>query len=229
MSFQSSGCAPILCAHLLRRVDEKLIDLLCSLAPSDWDVQTVAPRWKVRDVAAHIARHGPAQTFHGAGLLVRRSRRDSIAELMGKPETNEGQDPNPALRSLYKARRLAGGGAVFPRLYIEFKCLKPNPELAAFRPRLWGVTARLRHEQTLDRQWVAANGSASLPYSRQHFPSPVTSGLSSESKVRKNYGRTKEIGQELAKQLLSFVLDRLLPKSADCRLRPARLPVWYGD
>lgn len=54
MSLQSSGVDPILCAHLLRGVDEKLIDLLLSLAPSDWDVQTVAPRWKVRDVAAHM-------------------------------------------------------------------------------------------------------------------------------------------------------------------------------
>src|SRR5215472_638371 len=48
------GSAPILCAHLLRRVDEKLIDLLSSLTPSEWDLQTVAPSWKVRDVAAHL-------------------------------------------------------------------------------------------------------------------------------------------------------------------------------
>lgn len=54
MSFQSSGFDPILCAHLLRRVDEKLIDLLLSLSPSEWDAQTIAPRWKVRDVAAHL-------------------------------------------------------------------------------------------------------------------------------------------------------------------------------
>lgn len=54
MSFQSSGTDPILCAHLLRRVDEKLIDLLLSLPASEWDAQTVAPRWKVRDVAAHL-------------------------------------------------------------------------------------------------------------------------------------------------------------------------------
>jgi uncharacterized protein (TIGR03083 family) len=54
MSFQSSGLDPILCAHLLRRVDDKLIELLLSLAASEWDVQTVAPRWKVRDVAAHL-------------------------------------------------------------------------------------------------------------------------------------------------------------------------------
>ncbi len=45
---------PILSAHLLRKVDEKLIDLLHSLRPDEWDLQTTAPRWKVRDVAAHL-------------------------------------------------------------------------------------------------------------------------------------------------------------------------------
>src|ERR1700685_843451 len=50
----SNGTKPILCAHLLRRVDEKLIELLVSLAPGEWGIQTVAPLWKVRDVAAHL-------------------------------------------------------------------------------------------------------------------------------------------------------------------------------
>ncbi len=54
MSAQPNTLDPILCAHLLRRVDEKLIDLLRSLSASEWDAQTVAPRWKVRDVAAHL-------------------------------------------------------------------------------------------------------------------------------------------------------------------------------
>ena len=54
MSFQASGTEPILCAHLLRKVDEKLIELLFSLSASEWDAQTVAPKWKVRDVAAHL-------------------------------------------------------------------------------------------------------------------------------------------------------------------------------
>jgi len=54
MSTQATGSDPILCAHLLRKVDEKLIELLRSLSASDWDVQTVAPRWQVRDVAAHL-------------------------------------------------------------------------------------------------------------------------------------------------------------------------------
>lgn len=51
---QSSSSEPILCAHLLRKVDEKLLALLNSLTTDDWNLQTVAPLWKVRDVAAHL-------------------------------------------------------------------------------------------------------------------------------------------------------------------------------
>ncbi len=54
MRDESSTSEPILCAHLLRRVDERLIDLLGSLTPGEWDFQTIAPLWKVRDVAAHL-------------------------------------------------------------------------------------------------------------------------------------------------------------------------------
>jgi len=54
MGAESSSPQPILCAHLLRRVDEQLIDLLGSLSPDEWDLQTIAPLWKVRDVAAHL-------------------------------------------------------------------------------------------------------------------------------------------------------------------------------
>jgi uncharacterized protein (TIGR03083 family) len=54
MSNSASGLPPILCAPLLRRVDEKLIHLLRSLNQSEWELQTVAPAWKVRDVAAHL-------------------------------------------------------------------------------------------------------------------------------------------------------------------------------
>jgi len=51
---EQSSPEPILCAHLLRKVDEKLIELLSSLTPEEWDLQTTAPLWKVRDVAAHL-------------------------------------------------------------------------------------------------------------------------------------------------------------------------------
>jgi uncharacterized protein (TIGR03083 family) len=54
MSDQISGTDPILCAPLLRRVDLKLIELLRDLRPDEWELQAIAPAWKVRDVAAHL-------------------------------------------------------------------------------------------------------------------------------------------------------------------------------
>lgn len=54
MAVEAGGSAPILCAHLLRRVDGELVRLLRSLGPAEWDVQTIAPLWKVRDIAAHL-------------------------------------------------------------------------------------------------------------------------------------------------------------------------------
>jgi uncharacterized protein (TIGR03083 family) len=54
MSQDGEALAPILCAHLLRKVDRKLIELMRSLAPEEWDLETIARSWKVRDVAAHL-------------------------------------------------------------------------------------------------------------------------------------------------------------------------------
>ena len=45
---------PILTAHLFPRIENLLIKLLHSLSPEEWQLQTVSPRWKVKDVAAHL-------------------------------------------------------------------------------------------------------------------------------------------------------------------------------
>jgi uncharacterized protein (TIGR03083 family) len=45
---------PILTAHLFPKLDGMLLELLRSLAAEDWEKQTVSPRWKVKDVAAHL-------------------------------------------------------------------------------------------------------------------------------------------------------------------------------
>ena len=45
---------PILTAHLLPIVEARLLELLRSLGPSEWELPTVAPAWKVKDVAAHL-------------------------------------------------------------------------------------------------------------------------------------------------------------------------------
>lgn len=44
----------IFTAHLLPIVERHLVDLLRSLRPAEWELQTVAPAWKVKDVAAHL-------------------------------------------------------------------------------------------------------------------------------------------------------------------------------
>ena len=45
---------PINVVHLLPVLDAKLIQLLRSLTPEDWQAQTIAKRWKVKDVVAHL-------------------------------------------------------------------------------------------------------------------------------------------------------------------------------
>jgi uncharacterized protein (TIGR03083 family) len=54
MQGEAITVGPILCAHLIRTVDEKLIELLSSLTTDEWDLPTLVPLWKVRDVAAHL-------------------------------------------------------------------------------------------------------------------------------------------------------------------------------
>jgi len=51
---QNHDFIPINIVHLLPVLDAKLIDLLKSLSPDEWQAQTVARLWKVKDVAAHL-------------------------------------------------------------------------------------------------------------------------------------------------------------------------------
>ena len=45
---------PIFTSHLFPELDKKLLEILRSLSPQDWERQTLAPLWKVKDVAAHL-------------------------------------------------------------------------------------------------------------------------------------------------------------------------------
>ncbi|HTZ59828.1 MAG TPA: maleylpyruvate isomerase N-terminal domain-containing protein [Acidobacteriaceae bacterium] len=54
MPSELCGTQPVLCAALLRQVDQRLIDLLRSLSLAEWELPTIAPQWRVRDVAAHL-------------------------------------------------------------------------------------------------------------------------------------------------------------------------------
>lgn len=44
----------ILCANLIREVDQKLLELMADLTPEEYDFPTVAGQWRVRDVLAHL-------------------------------------------------------------------------------------------------------------------------------------------------------------------------------
>lgn len=68
MAAARESLQPIFTAHLFPKLEAKLIELLRSLTLEDWERQTLAPKWKVKDVAAHLldtqtrklaaARHG---------------------------------------------------------------------------------------------------------------------------------------------------------------------------
>jgi uncharacterized protein (TIGR03083 family) len=45
---------PIRTAHLFFALETKLLELLRSLSAEDWERQTLAPQWKVRQVVAHL-------------------------------------------------------------------------------------------------------------------------------------------------------------------------------
>lgn len=45
---------PILTAHLFSKLEGLLIELLRSLNAEEWNAQTPAPKWNVKDVAAHL-------------------------------------------------------------------------------------------------------------------------------------------------------------------------------
>lgn len=45
---------PIFTIDLFPKIDKKLLEVLRSLSPDDWQKQTLAPLWKVHDVALHL-------------------------------------------------------------------------------------------------------------------------------------------------------------------------------
>lgn len=51
---QNQPLPPILTAHLFPKIEGMLLELLASLTADQWELQTIAPQWKVKDVAAHL-------------------------------------------------------------------------------------------------------------------------------------------------------------------------------
>ena len=40
--------------HLFPKLDEKLLELLRGLNDEEWHMPTIAKRWRVKDIAAHL-------------------------------------------------------------------------------------------------------------------------------------------------------------------------------
>jgi hypothetical protein len=45
---------PIIITDLFYKIDQKLIEVLQSLSEDDWNKQTIAPLWTVKDIAVHL-------------------------------------------------------------------------------------------------------------------------------------------------------------------------------
>ena len=54
MDTELKSLPPIFTSQLFPLLEAKLIDLLRGLSREDWEKQTLAPKWKVKDVAAHL-------------------------------------------------------------------------------------------------------------------------------------------------------------------------------
>jgi len=54
MNANVGSLKPIITTHLFPKLERLLVELLRSLKPVEWEQQTIAPRWRVKDVAAHL-------------------------------------------------------------------------------------------------------------------------------------------------------------------------------
>ena len=54
MNTDASDPGPIYTAHLFEELDAHLVDLYKSLPMEEWNRATVVPRWRVKDIAAHL-------------------------------------------------------------------------------------------------------------------------------------------------------------------------------
>jgi uncharacterized protein (TIGR03083 family) len=84
MNAETEFPKPILTAHLFPKLEKMLVDLLCSLGSADWERQTVAPKWKVKDVAAHLLdtqlrRLSTCRDAHNSEPADIRSQQDLVA------------------------------------------------------------------------------------------------------------------------------------------------------
>lgn len=137
--------APIFVAELFAPLHEKLLQLLRSLSATDWHKPTAAPRWTVKDVAAHLL----------DGDVRRLSfQRDQAAQVPpDKPLASYNE--LVAFLNQLNADWVTAARRISPQLLIELHALT-GPQVAAlfcaldpFAPALFGV-AWAGEEQSLN-------------------------------------------------------------------------------
>jgi uncharacterized protein (TIGR03083 family) len=134
MSAEPEPLPPIFTAHLFPKLEGMLIELLRSLTPHDWEKQTLAPKWKVKDVAAH--------------LLDIWLRRLAASRIRGKGETPKiisGADLVSLINSLNaegvkKYRQLSSGDLIARMEITSRECAEYLQSLDPFAPAMFPVS-----------------------------------------------------------------------------------------
>jgi uncharacterized protein (TIGR03083 family) len=134
MGGNSESLQPIFTAHLFPKLEEMLIELLRSLAPQDWERQTVAPKWKVKDIAAHLL-----------DIWLRRLAASRSRGKDERPQIISGADLVALINSLnaegVKKYRQLGTGELIARMEITSRgCAEYLQSLDPFAPAMFPVS-----------------------------------------------------------------------------------------
>jgi uncharacterized protein (TIGR03083 family) len=106
MAIRMTPLAPILTAHLFEELDGRLIELLESLTPSEWQQSTIVPAWNVKQIAAHLL-----------DTALRRLSLDRDGELASQPPINSARELADLVNEL-NARGVALYGRLSARVLI---------------------------------------------------------------------------------------------------------------
>ena len=134
MSAEPAPLPPIFTAHLFPKLEGMLIELLRSLTPQDWEKQTVAPKWKVKDVAAHLL-----------DIWLRRLTASRSRGTGETPKIISGTDLVSLINSLNaegvkKYRQLSSGELIARMEITSRECAEYLQSLDPFAPAMFSVS-----------------------------------------------------------------------------------------
>src|SRR5579862_4569736 len=111
MILSSEPLKPIFTAHLFPALEARLIELLRSLSADDWEKQTLAPKWKVKDIGTPPG-HRNARTRRGAPRVQTRKLKKADAGKTSDADRHPQRRGRPCLSAAPSRRvdRQNGGG-----------------------------------------------------------------------------------------------------------------------